>query len=168
MKMIKRVLIILGFILCALVSVWMIFLMTNANKVAEIVPLSSNSDVQKVEDSLHKYSVESLKEKCEVDDVVFCAIERTVKCTINPELGICNKKDIPSFIMGKTEDDVRPSSISFSITKIKPLPESRDISVYTKSDCDASWFGLCKGTVIYSLTPRDGEWVVSNIFALEE
>ena len=71
MKMIKRVLIILGFILCALVSVWMIFLMTNANKVAEIVPLSSNSDVQKVEDSLHKYSIESLKEKCEVDDVVF-------------------------------------------------------------------------------------------------
>ena len=166
--MLKRVLIILGFILCATLALFMIFIMTNAYKKAEIVPLSSNSDAQKVEDSLHKYSASDLNEKCEVEDVVFCAIEKTVKCTLNPELSYCNKKDIPSFILGKTEENVRPTEISFSITKIKPLPESRDISVYTKSDCNASWFGLCKGTVIYSLTPKDGEWVVNNIFALEE
>lgn len=166
--MLKRVLIILGFVLCALTSLFMIYMMTNSNKEAEIVSLSSNSDVQKVDDEMHKYSVESLSEACEVEDVVFCAIEKTVKCTINPELSYCNKKDIPSFIVGKTQEDIRPSYISFSITKIKPLPESRDITVYTKSDCDASWFGLCKGTVIYSLAPKDGEWVVNNIFALEE
>jgi hypothetical protein len=57
---------------------------------------------------------------------------------------------------------------SFSITKIKPIPDTRDISVYTKSQCDASWFGLCQGTVIYSLSAKDGVWKVSNVYALEE
>jgi hypothetical protein len=51
---------------------------------------------------------------------------------------------------------------------MKSVPESEDIVVYTKSECIGSWFGLCQGTVIYSLTTRNGLWEVNNIFALEE
>ncbi len=163
----KRILIVLGFVLFTALMLYVLYLLTGV-KQTQIVPLTTEEKVQAVEDSLHSYQKEGLIERCDVEDEVFCAIERTVKCTLNNELSICDEDEVPGFIMGKTEDDVRPSKISFSITKIKPVPDTRDIMVYTKSDCDASWFGLCKGVVIYSLTPEDGRWKVNNIFALEE
>ena len=163
----KRILIVLGFVSFMVMMLYVVFLMTKV-KETEIVPLPTQEKVQAVEDTLHAYKKDSLSEVCDVDDQIFCAIEKAVKCTIDNELSMCDDGEIPSFIMGKTEEDVRPSEISFSITKIKPVPESRDIMVYTQSDCNASWFGLCKGIVIYSLTPKDGNWVVSNVLALEQ
>ena len=104
---------------------------------------------------------------CRAEDKIFCAIEQVIKCTMAPELEGCDKEYVPGFVLGKAEETPRPRHISFEITKIKPIPGSSDISVYTKSDCDAVWFGLCKGTVIYSLTQKDGRWAVTNIYALE-
>ena len=119
-------------------------------------------------DEQHVYNSEDLQTECSADDKIFCAIELTVKCTIDPELVGCDKSVVPSFILGKTEEVERPTEISFKMTKIKPITNSSDISVYTESDCNALWFGLCKGTVVYSLTPKDNGWSVTNIFALEQ
>ncbi len=119
-------------------------------------------------DAVHTYRAEDVKSGCSAEDGIFCAVERTVKCTLAPELDGCDAGNVPAFVLGKSGEVQRPTEISFSITKLKPVPESSDISVYTNSDCDAVWFGLCKGTVIYSLTQKDGQWAVTNIYALEQ
>lgn len=164
----KRVFILSMFIAFAVFCLWLVFVLTG-NRKTEIVPLAVHSSEEvELNDTLHSYKKDELSKKCENDDQVFCAIEKIVKCTINPELEFCDKGGIPSFVLVKTEEDIRPTEISFSITKMKPVPDSSDIVVYTKSQCNASWFGLCQGTVIYSLTTRNGIWEVNNIFALEE
>lgn len=119
-------------------------------------------------DELHVYNSGDLQTECSSDDKIFCAVELTVKCTMEPELEGCDKSLVPSFVLGKTEEVERPTEISFKVVKIKPITNSSDISVYTESDCNALWFGLCKGTVVYSLTPKDDVWSVTNIFALEQ
>lgn len=164
--MIKRVLIVGGFVVFSLLCVAGIYVM-KGDKNPEIVPIIVENKVKMVSDSLHSYKRGELNNKCEADDQIFCAIEKAVKCTLEPELEECDKSSVPSFVLGSVEDDVRPTEISFSITKIKPIPESVDVAVYTKSDCNGSWFGLCSGTVIYSLTPKDGYWAVTNVYALE-
>ena len=132
------------------------------------------ADVQKVEkpvvsfDGVHSYNSEDLQTECSSEDKIFCAIERTVKCTIEPSLSVCDKAFVPGFVLGNVEGVDRPTEISFKLAKIKPVTGSTDLSVYTESDCDALWFGLCKGTVVYSLTPHGDEWSVTNIFALEQ
>ena len=165
--MLKRVLIILGFVLIALLGIGAIYLMTG-DKESKISEIAKGKEIKEVKLSFNSYNKDSLKEECESQDEVFCAIEKTVKCSINKELSICKKGDVPNFVLGETEDDVRPQNISFAITKIKPVQDSRDIAVYTKSQCDGSWFGLCNGTVIYSLSMDDGSWKVVNVYALAD
>lgn len=144
-----------------------------------ITPRDSAEDtvvsvVQKAEkttgsfDGVHSYNSEDLQTECTSEDKIFCAIERTVKCTIEPTLSGCDKAFVPGFVLGNVEGVDRPTKISFKLAKIKPVAGSTDISVYTESDCDALWFGLCKGMVVYSLTPKGDEWSVTNIFALEQ
>ena len=164
--MIKRVLIVSGFVAIALLAIGTIFVMQGSRN-PKIVPIVADNEVKMVSDSIHSYKKGSLSEKCDAEDQIFCAIERAVKCTLEPQYSECSKDSVPSFVLGTAEIDVRPSELSFSITKIKPIPDSRDVSVYTKSTCNASWYGLCNGTVIYSLTPRDGYWAVTNVYALE-
>lgn len=120
-----------------------------------------------VSDSVHTYRVDDVTSGCGVEDGIFCAVEKTVKCTLAPELVGCDDGSVPAFVTGKSEEVQRPNEISFAITKLKPIPGGNDLSVYTQSDCDAIWFGLCKGTVIYSLSSKNGQWVVTNIYALE-
>ena len=135
--------------------------------VPELEAVSQVKSVEKISDSLHSYRANDIKSGCDAEDKIFCAIEKTVKCTLAPELDGCVADVVPSFVIGKVDQEVRPTEISFAITKIKPIAGTNDISVYTKSDCNASWFGLCKGSVIYSLSNKEGEWVVTNIYALE-
>lgn len=165
--MLKRVLIVLGFVAFFGGCLYMVYSMSGA-KNTKIVPLVESKEVKEVNLSLNSYKLEELSEVCDKDDEIFCAIERTVKCTINPNLSICVEGEVPGFVLGKIEDDIRPKNVSFSITKIKPVPDSRDVLVYTKSQCDGSWFGLCSGTVIYFLSAVDGAWKVVNVNALEE
>lgn len=141
-----------------------------------ITPVTRTTEVAEINvakkdipaDEMHEYNSEDLKTECSSEDKVFCAIERTVKCTIEPTLNGCDKSLVPGFVLGNVEGVDRPTSVSFKVTKIKPIDNSSDISVYTESDCNALWFGLCKGTVVYSLTPKDNDWAVTNIFALEQ
>lgn len=166
-NMLKRLLIVGGFLVLSGLAFGCLYVMNNKS-IDKVV--KSASDVKIVQDAAVEfvYKKGSLKDDCAKDDMVFCAIERAVKCTINPDMEICDKESIPSFVLGKVEDDIRPNEIGFNIVKIKPVEGGRDISVYTKSQCDASWFGLCNGTVIYLLSPSNDAWKVVNIYALEE
>ena len=164
----KRIFILSLFVGFAVFCLWLVFVMTGTKK-TQITPLAVHSgETVELSDALHSYSKDNLSEKCENDDYVFCAIEKIVKCTIDPKLSFCDKGSVPSFVLVNTKEDIRPTEIRFFITKMKPVPDSKDIVVYTKSECNASWFGLCQGTVIYSLTSRNGIWEVNNIYALEE
>jgi hypothetical protein len=162
----RRVVIILMFLLVYCGACLAIYKMRGKD-VPALEAVSQVKTVENISDSVHSYSANDIKSGCEAEDKIFCAIERTVKCTLAPELEGCVANVVPSFVIGKVEEEVRPTEISFAITKIKPITGTNDISVYTKSDCNASWFGLCKGNVIYSLSNKDGEWVVTNIYALE-
>lgn len=168
--MLKKVAIILMFIAIFALALWAMFCM---QKKTEVVPQDVKQETafpvtsDATDEPTYVYKREHLEENCALDDKIFCAVERVVKCTINPDMNICNKDVVPAFVLGQTEDVERPSEISFKIVKIKPIPESSDLSVYTKSDCNALWFGLCKGTVVYSLAASDENWQVTNIFALE-
>ena len=169
--MIKRIFLVCFFILVFVLCAGVVYYMQNPVKVESKNPdIMVKNEVQNSVDaeSMHTYNLENLEAGCSVSDKVFCAVERTVKCTISPTLDDCDKDLVPGFVLGQTEDTERPTEISFKFSKIKPVFDSSDISVYTQSDCNAMWFGLCKGTVVYSLSPKDnGEWAVTNIFALE-
>ena len=165
--MIKRIFIVGGFVVLAICAISVLYMMNN--KSIQKVVNTVNETKQEISiDKEFVYNKGELKEECIKDDMIFCAIEKTVKCTINPDMNVCNKDSFPSFVLGKVEDDIRPNEIGFNIVKIKPVEGSRDVNVYTKSQCDASWFGLCNGTVIYLLSPSNESWRVVNIYAIEE
>lgn len=165
--MIKKIVIVCGFLVIFVAALWTLFKMKGVDAPV-LEPQKEVVEVQNIGDSVHSYSVAELTVGCQSEDKIFCAIEQTVKCTMIPDFAGCNKDFVPGFVIGKTDDTPRPTQISFEITKIKPIPETNDLSVYTKSDCDAVWFGLCKGTVIYSLTQKENRWAVTNIYALEQ
>lgn len=168
--MFKRVALVAGFILIFALAATGIFYMQAAH--TAVKEKAQAEAVQKTEsfkaEDMHVYQADNLVSGCSAKDKLFCAIERTIKCTMNPELSDCQGELVPAFVLGKTEDAERPTEISFKVTKIKPIPGSTDVSVYTESDCNAMWFGLCKGTVVYTLSFKgNDEWAVINIYALE-
>ncbi|MBO5037930.1 MAG: hypothetical protein J6C85_00525 [Alphaproteobacteria bacterium] len=155
----KRILITFGFVLVFALGAYGLFYIEGRPE-----PVL---DEQHFNEEVHTYKADDLNSGCAGEDKIFCAIERTVKCTMAPEFEGCDKKYVPSFVLGKTKDVVRPTEMSFKIIKIKPIIGEKDIAVYTQSDCDTMWFGLCKGTVVYSLSPKGDGWAVTNIYALE-
>ena len=169
--MLKKVLIILGFITVFVFGIWCMTALQKRVLPEEVVVAEVNqneSNLEAYEDQkVYRYRAEDLQSDCLIDDEVFCAVERTVKCTISPELEACDVAYVPSFVLGKSDDVERPTEISFKIIKIKPIAESTDVSVYTESECNAKWFGLCQGTVVYSLSMKGEQWAVTNIFAME-
>ncbi|MBO5284631.1 MAG: hypothetical protein J6B00_02010 [Alphaproteobacteria bacterium] len=155
----KRILITFGFVLVFGIAAFVLFYMKGRPE-----PVLEEKNFS---EEVHSYRADDLNSGCALDDKVFCAIERAVKCTMAPEFEGCDKKHVPSFVLGKIKDVVRPTEMSFKIVKIKPIIGEKDIAVYTQSDCDTIWFGLCKGTVVYSLSPKGDDWAVTNIYALE-
>lgn len=159
----KKVVIVFLFVLLFAGAWGVMYKMTPREEAGKGGTLESGAFDGKV----YSYNAADIASGCQTKDEIFCAIEQTVKCTMAPELDGCLKDRVPSFVLGKTEEAVRPTEMSFKIVKIKPIPQSSDISVYTESECNAMWFGLCKGTVIYSLSQRNGKWAVVNIYAME-
>ncbi len=164
--MLKRVLIVGGFTVMCVVALYALCVM-KGHSTSVLEKAADIAVAQNVSDSVHSYAFDGLKEECATQDGIFCAIEQVVKCTIKPDFAGCDREYVPGFVLGKIEEAQRPTEISFAVTKIKPIPGGNDISVYTTSDCDAIWFGLCKGTVIYSLTRKGERWAVTNIYARE-
>ncbi len=168
--MFKRVVLVAAFVLIFALAATGIFYMQA--KHTAIKEKAQADAVQKTEnlkaEDVHVYRADDIASGCSSEDKLFCAIERTIKCTMEPELSDCQGELVPAFVLGKTQDAERPTEVSFKVTKIKPIPDSTDVSVYTESDCNAMWFGLCKGTVVYTLSFKgNDDWAVTNVYALE-
>lgn len=96
---------------------------------------------------------------------IISAINGAIKCTINPKNKSCTTLNLPKFILMEDESLQRPSFMQYQITKIKPLAGGL-LHIYTKSQCNNNWFGLCQGNIIYVLENKNNQWYVSDIFAL--
>ncbi len=122
----------------------------------------------KTSEEIYSFDINTLEEGCNSESQMICAINLSIKCTINPEFSECieHKKEMPDFIFMEDESLKRPTSQSYKITKIKPLEDSM-VEIYTQSTCNGNWFGLCNGNIIYVMSFRDGKWVVKDLYAIE-
>lgn len=120
------------------------------------------------ENIVYTFDINTLKTGCENESEIICAINNSIKCTINPQFSDCaaNKKFMPDFIFMQDENLKRPTSQSYKITKLKPLADG-SIEVYTQSTCNGNWFGLCNGNIIYVMENKDNHWFVKDLYALE-
>lgn len=110
------------------------------------------------------FNKNDLTEGCKEDSKIVCAINLALKCTLNPNLNECEKEKLPSFIFMEDESLERPTQISYKIVKMKPI-SGGSVEIYTQSNCDASWFGLCEGNIIYIMTQNGEDWRVNDIYA---
>lgn len=92
------------------------------------------------------------------------AVNLTVGCTVEPTLSICDKNLMPSFIFMEDDSLDRPTEMSYKITELKPLAGG-NMEVYTDSECNGNWFGLCQGRIIYVMMQQNGHWIVKDIYA---
>lgn len=115
-------------------------------------------------DKKFSFKADNLTQGCAEDSEIVCAINQTIKCTINPQFSDCDKALMPKFIFMQDESLDRPTEVSYQITKLKPLSGGM-LEVYTNSDCNGTWFGLCKGTIIYVLSQQNNHWIVQDIYA---
>ena len=120
----------------------------------------------KFEDIVYQYDSNNLPQGCDKGSDMVCAIDLQVKCTINPKLQECDTKKLPRFTFMEDESLQRPTQSSFQIIKLKPI-DATTVEVYTKSDCNGVWFGLCKGNIVYVLSNKSGTWVVKDLYALQ-
>ena len=120
----------------------------------------------KFEDIVYSYESGKLPEGCDKGSDIVCAIDMQVKCTIDPKFAECDPKKLPKFTF--MEDDIlqRPTQASFQIVKLKPI-DANTVEVYTQSDCNGVWFGLCKGNIVYVLSNKSGGWTVKDLYALQ-
>ena len=94
-------------------------------------------------------------------------INNTIRCTLSPKQNICSNLNLPKFILMEDESLQRPTEMQYKITKIKPLSGGL-LHIYTQSQCNNNWFGLCRGNIIYVMQNKDNAWYVSDIFALAD
>ncbi len=118
------------------------------------------------EDVVYRYDINNLPQGCDKGSDIVCAIDLQVKCTINPKLAECDAKKLPRFTFMEDESLQRPTQSSFQIVKLKPI-DATTVEVYTKSECNGVWFGLCKGNIVYVLSNAKGAWVVKDLYALQ-
>jgi len=124
---------------------------------------------EKLPDSLYTFNIENLPQECAEQNEMLCAVEKAIKCTIDTNMKNCHELDLPKFIFMSDQSIERPTEISYKFINKKVLPNNT-VEIYTDSVCNAKWFGLCQGTVIYVLVPANStvkEWHVKDIYAIE-
>ncbi len=119
------------------------------------------------ENVVFSYDKDMLPEKCEKDSGIFCAVENTVKCAINPQMADCDAAKMPKFVFMEDENIIRPTHFDFKITKIKPI-DADSAEIYTVSNCNGAWFGLCRGDIIFVVRLKNGEWGVKDLYSIEK
>ena len=120
------------------------------------------------ENTVFTFDINTLKSGCDDYGEIICAINNSIKCTINPLFEDCksNKDLMPDFVFMQDESLQRPTSQSYKITKLKPLVDGT-IEVFTQSTCNGNWFGLCNGNIIFVMENKNGRWAVKDLYALE-
>lgn len=127
---------------------------------------TSESGAPSVEETF-SYQVENLSASCPSDSAMICAVDKAVKCTLNPDFDNCRTSRLPKFIFMEDESLDRPTEMTFRVLKLKPLSTDL-VEIHTQSTCNGNWFGLCQGYVIYVLVPQEEGWRVKDIYAMSE
>lgn len=117
------------------------------------------------DDETRRFEFGKISEEC-TDIEAICAVNKAVKCTIDPKLEFCDKNYVPRFIFIDDSTVGRPEYIEYKVVNTNSI-DMNTVEIQTVGDCDGMWFGLCKGNIIYVLTDHSGEWVVKDIYALE-
>jgi len=119
------------------------------------------------ESSTQTFKKDELNTDCSTKNAAVCAVEATVKCSINPALPICDKSKMPDFVFMQDESLGRPREISYQIISMKQI-DKNTLEVHTQSTCDGQWFGLCSGKVIYVVDDAKGFFRVKDVYALAQ
>ena len=119
------------------------------------------------ENIVFSYDKDTLPEKCDKNSGIVCAVENTVKCAVNPQMADCDASKMPKFVFLDDENIIRPTHFDFKITKIKPI-DADSAEIYTVSNCNGAWFGLCRGDIIFVVRLKNGEWVVKDLYSIEK
>ncbi len=121
-----------------------------------------------ISEKVYSFDLNTLTSGCDESSEIICAINTSIKCTINPEFSDCEqaKNAMPKFVFLNDENLQRPTSQSYKVNKLKPLPDGT-VEVYTQSTCNGNWFGLCNGNIIYIMTNKNNTWIVKEIYAIE-
>lgn len=166
--MLKKIIVIVAMLMLVSFS---ISLLVKTKPVVEQTP-ESPQPVKTVEDvlpdTIYELKADSLTVECAENNKQLCAVENAIKCTLNPKLENCQQLKLPKFIFMSDQTIERPTEINYRFTNKKVLPNNTT-EIYTESTCNASWFGLCQGTIIYVLTPINtaAKWHVKDIYAIE-
>ena len=139
---------------------------TEQNPIQEQPVVTSQTNIDK--ETIFSFDINTLKLGCDSNSQIICTINNSIKCTINPFFEECqnNKAFMPNFIFMQDESLKRPTSQSYKVTKIKPLTDG-SIEVYTQSTCNGNWFGLCNGNIIYVMYSQNNQWIIKDIYAIE-
>ena len=119
-------------------------------------------------ETVFSFDVSNLKSGCETDSEIICAVNKTIKCILNPSFEECekNKENMPSFVFMQDESLQRPTFQSYKINKLLPR-EDGSVEIHTQSSCNGNWFGLCNGNIIYVMKNIDSVWRVADMYAVE-
>ncbi len=139
---------------------------SKAESQTQPVTPTDNTNIDK--DTVFSFDINTLTPGCNSESQMICAINASIKCTINPDFAECAelKAFMPNFVFMRDESLQRPTSQSYKISKIKPLSDGT-LEVYTQSTCNGNWFGLCNGNIIYVMDNQNGNWAVKDIYAVE-
>ena len=137
------------------------------NEVNEAEDVTEIIQETPIPEDIFSFNKDTLSENCIMEDNQFCAVERAVKCTINPNFSGCQSFDLPKFIFMQDPSIERPTEVNYKIVDRKSVGNN-SLEIYTESTCNGSWFGLCQGTIIYVLTQKpENVWYVKDIYAIE-
>lgn len=164
--MIKKLIVIL----CMLALLGFSFYLVSKTKDADRTVVEENVvevEMPKLPEQLFSFAKDSLDAQCSSNENLFCAVEKAVKCTINPEFEPCRKADLPQFIFMSDPGLDRPTEMSYKIID-KKIINNDTVEIYTDSSCNGNWFGLCQGTIIYVMAKKpENIWYVKDIYAVE-
>lgn len=166
--MVKKIIVIVAFL--ALLGFSFTLVSKTQNQYSDTVEeedVADSGEELKLPDTVFTFTSAELSPDCTSDDVMFCAVETAVKCTLNPDFAPCAKADLPKFIFMRDSSLDRPTEISYKIIDKKTLPNDT-VGIYTESNCNGTWFGLCQNTIVYVLAPKaENSWFVKEIYAIE-
>lgn len=122
---------------------------------------------EQLPETVYSFNAQNVTEECSEDvNDMLCTVERAVKCTLKPDLDICKKLNLPTFIFMTDPTVERPTEMNYKFINKKVLPNGTT-EIYTESSCNGGWFDLCQGTIIYVLGQNSGTWYVKDIYAIE-
>lgn len=135
---------------------------------SEVTNVNITTQSPLASEEVYSFDLNTLTSGCKNDSEIICAINMSIKCTINPDFTECDsqRENMPGFVFMRDDSLQRPTSQSYKISKIKPL-DNGTIEIYTQSTCNGNWFGLCNGNIIYVMSQKNGHWKVKDLYALE-